>query len=370
MKIKESLYFNRLEYERKLEALVANQGMNDIREREVLKNRQIYGYSTKIGMGAILWLPTMGLSTFTSLVGFRQLWVACSKLEVVNGIIKKYKITPYQCNLRDRVIPIVINVLTAGIGFGTSALLSEISTMGVEGASAQGLVFDPPTSLGEIADSAAANPSAFADGFFHGAEAQVDAASAALGPGNAAANVTQATMENAVPLSVGGEFMDGGNVGYASAAVVERFLVQHAVASSLEHMADQSARNELYRRITQDQQVAEMRPSEEMYKWHQELDEVQTAIQVQYVELVTAHSELLNRGSTERNLEFSSMKMRDQVVSLDSRARDDCLNAEDCQKARFVNAWVCCLKRWEEILKKQAIKQAEWQIIINKWQHC
>ncbi|TVY66923.1 hypothetical protein Focb16_v011212 [Fusarium oxysporum f. sp. cubense] len=368
MKIKESLYFNRLEYETKLEELVTTQRMNEIREREVLKNRQIYGYSTKIGMGAILWLPTMGLSTITSIVGFRQLWVACSKLNVINGIIKKYKITPYECNLRDRVIPIVINVLTAGVGFGASVLLSDIAAMGVEGASAQGIVFDPPESLGEIADSATADPSNFADGFFHGAEAQIDSLSAALDPGNTAANVTQATMENAVPLSVGGEFMDGGNFGYEAAATVERFLVQQAVASSLEHMDDQSARNNLYRRISQDEQVSEMRPTHEMYKWHEELDEVQTAIQVQYVELITAHSALLNRGSTERHLKALSIKMRDQVVSLDARARDDCLNAEDCQKARFVNAWVSCLKSWEETIKEQAIKQGEWQIIINKWQ--
>ncbi|WKT45226.1 hypothetical protein QSH57_010079 [Fusarium oxysporum f. sp. vasinfectum] len=350
MKIKESLYFNRLEYETKLEELVTTQRMNEIREREVLKNRQIYGYSTKIGMGAILWLPTMGLSTITSIVGFRQLWGS------------------YECNLRDRVIPIVINVLTAGIGFGTSVLLSDIAAMGVEGASAEGVVFDPPESLGEIADSATADPSNFADGFFHGAEAQIDSLSAALDPGNTAANVTQATMENAVPLSVGGEFMDGGNVGYEAAATVERFLVQQAVASSLEHMDDQSARNNLYKRISQDEQVSEMRPTHEMYKWHEELDEVQTAIQVQYVELITAHSALLNRGSTERHLKALSIKMRDQVVSLDARARDDCLNAEDCQKARFVNAWVSCLKSWEETIKEQAIKQGEWQIIINKWQ--
>ncbi|KAF5969001.1 hypothetical protein FBULB1_10465 [Fusarium bulbicola] len=190
MKFQESLYFNRLEYETKLEALVAAQRMNDIREREVLKNRQIYGYSTKIGMGAILWLPTMGLSTITSIVGFRHLWVACSKLDVINGIIKKYKITPYECNLRDRMVPVLINVLTAGVGFGTSVLLSDIAAMGVEGASAQGVIFDPPHGLGEIADSAMADPSNFTDGFVHGAEAQMDSLSAALGPGDAAANVT------------------------------------------------------------------------------------------------------------------------------------------------------------------------------------
>ncbi|KAF4958932.1 hypothetical protein FGADI_2011 [Fusarium gaditjirri] len=279
MKIRESLYFDRLEYETKLEALVASHGINEIREREVLKNRQIYGYSTKIGMGAILWFPTMGLSTITSIVGFRQLWVACSKLNVINGIIKKHNITPYECNLRDRVIPIVINVLTAGVGFGTSVLLSDIAAIGVEGASAQGVMFDPPQGLGDIADSAAADPSNFADGFFHGVEAQIDSISAALGSGDVAANVTQATMENAVPLSVGGEFMDGGNFGYEAAATVERFLVQQAVASSLEHMGDQSARNYLYSRITQDQQASEIRPTDEIYKWHEELDKVQTAIQ-------------------------------------------------------------------------------------------
>lgn len=368
MKFKESIYFNCLEYETKLEALVAAQRVSDIREREVIKNRQIYGYSTKIGMGVILWLPTMGLSTITSIVGFRQLWVACSKLDVINRIIKKHKITPYDCNLRERVIPIVINVLTAGVGFGTSVLLSDIAAMGVEGASAQGVVFDPPHGLGEIADSATADPSNFADGFLHGAEAQMDSLSAALGPGDAAANVTEATMENAVPLSVGGEFMDGGNVGFEAAAILERFLVQQAVASSLEYVDDQSARNCAYREVLKGNQVSELRPTDEMYKWHEELDQVQAAIQVQYVELITAHSALLNRGSTAQYLRDLSIEMRDQVVSLDARARDDCLNAEDCQKARFINAWVSCLKTWEERMKEQAIKQGEWQIIINTWQ--
>ncbi|KAF5703612.1 hypothetical protein FMUND_12905 [Fusarium mundagurra] len=368
MKFKESLYFNRLEYETKLEALVAAGRMNEIREREVLKNRQIYGYSTKIGMGAILWLPTMGMSTITSVVGFRQLWVACSKLDVVNGIIKKYKITPYECDLRDRLVPIVINVLTAGVGFGTSVLLSDMAAMGVEGASAQGLVFDPPTGLGDITDSATTDPINFADGFLHGAEAQLDSLSAALGPGNTAANVTEATMENAVPLSVGGEFMDGGNVGYEAAATAERFLVQQAVATSLEYMDHQSTRNCSHREIFTDEHVSKMRPTQEMHKWHEELDNVQAAIQVQYVELITAHSTLLNKGSTAQHLKDLSIKMRDEVVSLDARARDDCLNAEDCQRARFINAWVSCLKTWEERMKEQAIKQGEWEIIINKWQ--
>ncbi|KAI8656455.1 hypothetical protein NCS56_01249600 [Fusarium sp. Ph1] len=370
MRFSDTLYFNKLEYSNKLEGLVACQRINEVREREVLKNRQIYGYSTKIGMGAILWLPTAGLSTITSVVGFRQLWVACAKLEVINSIIKKYGITPHQCGFRDRVVPIVTNVLTVGIGCGMSFLLSDVAAMGVEGASAQGVTFDPPTSVGEVASSAAANPGSFVDGFFHGVEAQVDSVSAALDPGNTAANVTQATMENAVPLSVGAEFMDGGNVGFSAAAVVERFLVQQAVASSLEHMADQSARNKLYRRIAEEDQVAQIRPSEEMYEWQQDLEEVHDALHMQYAELITAHSELLNRnrGKNEKqHLVIQSKQMRDEVVSLGARARDNRLAAEECQKARFVSAWVSCLKKWEETIKEQAGMQAEWQRVIEKW---
>ncbi|KAI8713001.1 hypothetical protein NCS52_01243200 [Fusarium sp. LHS14.1] len=369
MRFSDTLYFNTLEYSNKLEGLVACHRINEVREREVLKNRQIYGYSTKIGMGAILWLPTAGLSTITALVGFRQLWVACAKLDVINSIIKKYGITPHQCGFRDRVVPIVTNVLTAGIGCGMSYLLSDVAAMGVEGASAQGVMFDPPT-VGEAASSAAASPGSFVDGFFHGVEAQVDSVSAALDPGNTAANVTQATMENAVPLSVGTEFMDGGNVGFAAAAVVERFLVQQAVASSLEHMADQSARNKLYRRIAEEDQVTQTRPSEEMYEWQQDLEEVHDALQLQYAELITAHSELLNRNRVKngkQHIVTQSKQMRDKVVSLGANARDNRLAAEECQKARFVSAWISCLKKWEETIKEQAGIQAEWQIVIDKW---
>jgi hypothetical protein len=203
-------------------------------------------------MGALLFVPTAGLSSITSCIGFRQLGVACSKLDVINNITKKYGITPYQCQFRDRAVPIAISVLTAGVGFGTSCLLSDISGMGVEGATAQGVSFDPPTSVEEVVNSATMNPSGFVDGFFHGAEAQVDSVSAAFDSGDTAANVTQATVENVVPASVGSEYINGGNVGYAAAALVERFLIQHAVASSIEHRTDQSARNELYRRVAQE----------------------------------------------------------------------------------------------------------------------
>ncbi|KAL2671354.1 hypothetical protein Neosp_013937 [[Neocosmospora] mangrovei] len=109
-----------------------------------------------------------------------------------------------------------------------------------------------------------------------------------------------ATMENAAPLSVRAEFMDGGNAGFAAAAVVERFLVQQAVASSLEHMADQSARNKLYRRIAGEDEVAQIRRSEEMYEWQQDLEEVHDALHLQYAQLITAHSELLNRNRDAR----------------------------------------------------------------------
>lgn len=147
MKVSDALYFNTLEYTNKLEALVASQRMNEVRNREVRKNRQIYGYWTKLGMGALLFVPTAGLSSVSSCIAFRQLWVACSKLDVINNIIKKYGVTPYQCQFRDRAIPIVATVLTAGIGFGTSCALSDISGMGVEGATAQEESSDPPTSV-------------------------------------------------------------------------------------------------------------------------------------------------------------------------------------------------------------------------------
>ncbi|SPJ90987.1 uncharacterized protein FTOL_13389 [Fusarium torulosum] len=122
-------------------------------------------------MGAILFPPTGGLSTITFVVGFRQLWVACAKLDVMNSIIKKYNITPYKCGFHDRVVPIVTNVLTAGIGCGMSYLLGDIVSIAVEGASAQGVSFDPPTGAEDVASSAMANPGSFADGFVHPIEA-------------------------------------------------------------------------------------------------------------------------------------------------------------------------------------------------------
>jgi len=367
MRFSDALYFNSLEYTNKLEALVASQRINEIREREVLKNRQIYGYWTKVGMGALLFVPTMGLSSVTSGIGFRQLWVACSKLDVINNIIKKYGITPYQCQFRDRAIPIVISVLTAGIGFGTSCALSDISGMGVEGGSAQGLSFGPPTSVEGVIDSATTNPSGFVDGAFHGVGAQIEAVSAALSPGDTADNVTQATVENAVPASMGSEYYEGANAGYATAAIVERFLVQHAVASSLEHIADQSAREELYRRVAQEDDAI-LSPTKEMYDWERELGEVHDALNEQYAGMITEHSRMLHQNKTKpRDVVAKSMAMREMVVSLESRAREERLNSEQCRQFRFVSSWVSCLKTWEDTLKEQASAQAEWDVIIQQW---
>ncbi|KAK7428855.1 hypothetical protein QQZ08_004625 [Neonectria magnoliae] len=65
-----------------------------------------------------------------------------------------------------------------------------------------------------------------------------------------ASNVTQAAVENAVPVSRGAEFFDGGHTGLTAAAIAERFAVQEAIATSLENVADRLARNRLYARGT------------------------------------------------------------------------------------------------------------------------
>ncbi|RSM04972.1 hypothetical protein CDV31_009773 [Fusarium ambrosium] len=369
MRFSDTIHFDSTEYESKLEGLVASQQINEIREREILKNRQIYGYYTKICMGAILCVPTAGMSTITSVVGYRQLQVACAKLEVINSIIKKYSIEPHQCGFRDRAIPIVTNVLTAGIGFGVSFLLGDLAAMGVEGASAQGIRFDPPTGVEDVASSAIASPGSFTDGFIHGFEAQVDMVSAAVDSGNTAENVAQTMVENAVPISVGAEFMDGGNLGFSAAAIVERFLVQQAVASSLENMADNNARRTLERRIAEGDHIAQIRASEEMCEWQQNLEKVHDAICVQYTELMMAHSELVNRGKNEkRDNVIQSEEIREKAMTLEATARDNRLNTEECQKAGHVSGWVSCLKEWEETITKQASVQVAWQMIIDEWE--
>jgi hypothetical protein len=55
------------------------------------------------------------------------------------------------------------------------------------------------------------------------------------------------------------------------------------------------------------------------------------------------------------------------VVSLESRAREERLNTEQCRQLRFVSSWVSCLKSWEDTLKEQASAQAEWKVIIDQW---
>ncbi|KAK7404064.1 hypothetical protein QQX98_010150 [Neonectria punicea] len=355
MKPGESVYFNTREYASKLERLVACQKINEIREREVLKNRQIYAAYTKMGIGAILFVPTAGMSAITSALSFRQLLVACQKLQVIKSILVKYGITLHECGYRDRVIPIVTNILTAGIGFGCSFLLSDIAATGIEGAAAQGVY---PVAHTGIASSAVADPAAFVGGFVHGVEAQLDSVSAALSPGDVASNVTQAALENAVPLSVGAEFFDGGHTGFTAAAIVERFLVQEAIATSLQNVADGHARNRLHRRIAEESQTADER--------QRELGEVHEALHAQYVNLMTAHSKLL-RNSKSRHPDVAALGgVRDRVMAWEERARDDRSRAEECQKARFVSQFEDCLKKWENTIKKQAGAQAEWQMIIDK----
>jgi hypothetical protein len=366
MGLSDTLYFNSRKYAIKLEGLVACERISEVREREVLKNRQIYGYSTKIGMGAILFVPTGGLSTITSVVGFRQLWVTCAKLKVINSIIEKYNITPYECGFRDLVVPIVTNVLTAGIGCGVSYLLGDIASIGVEGASTQGVSFIPLPGAEDVVSSAMANPDSFAGGFAHGVEAQVHTVSAALDPGDTAANITQATIDSTVPMSVGDAYVEGGNIGYSTAAFTERFLVQQTVASSLQHIADQSACNRLHRRIAKEAQDTHKRPSEEMRGWHQELEEVYDALLVQYADLITAHSELLNKGENKRQgILVQSKQMPDKIVTLSDVTRDCHFQAEEYNGTRFINAWDSCLKKWEEAMMEQASTQAEWKMIMN-----
>ncbi|RSL47662.1 hypothetical protein CEP54_013282 [Fusarium duplospermum] len=368
MRFSDTIHFDSTEYESKLEELVASQQMNEIREREILKNRQIYGYWTKICMGVLLCAPTAGMSAITSAVGYRQLHVACAKLDVINRIIEKYGIKPHQCGFRDRAIPIVTNVLTAGFGFGVSFMLSEVAAMGVEGASAQGVMFDPPTGVEDVASSAIASPGSFTDGFIHGFEAQVDMVSAAVDSGNTAENVAQTMVDNAVPVSVGAEFLDGGNIGFSAAAIVERFLIQQALASSLESMADADARRRLERRIAEGDHIEQIRASEEMCEWQQKLEKVYDAICVQHTELMTTHSELLDRGKNEeREIAIQSKRMREMVMSLDERSRESRLNTEECQKAGHVSAWVSCLKEWEATITKQAGAQCAWQMLIDEW---
>ncbi|KAM5347777.1 hypothetical protein ACJ41O_007601 [Fusarium nematophilum] len=284
MRFSETLSFNKPEYTAKLEGLVASQRINEIREREVLKTRQIYGAYTKISMGVILAVPTAGMTMISSTIGCRQLWVACSKLKVIQSIIAKYGITPHQCSLRDRVIPIVTNVLTAGVGFGASFILGDIATMGMEQATAQGVTFGPAPGVEQMASSAVENPASFGDGFLHGAEAQVDGVAASLEPGDAASNVAQANVENAVPASVGPAFMDGGQAGFEAAAAAERFLIQQAIASSLEHFADEQARRQLQSEIADESEAEQLRCMGEICDWHQELDGRHDALNVQYVD--------------------------------------------------------------------------------------
>ncbi|SPJ90986.1 uncharacterized protein FTOL_13388 [Fusarium torulosum] len=155
-------------------------------------------------------------------------------------------------------------------------------------------------------------------------------------------------MDGGIPLSVGGEYIDSGNVGYSAATFAERSLVQQTVASSLEHMADQNACNRLHKRVSKGAQDTHIRPSEEMYEWQQELEEVYDALH-----------------NKRQGILVQSKQMRDKIVALDDVGRVCHLQAEGYKGTRFMSAWDYCLKKWEETTIEQTSARAEWQIIIN-----
>lgn len=132
-------------------------------------------------------------------------------------------------------------------------------------------------------------------------------------------------------------------------------------------MADQSAGNELYKKVAQEFHAI-LSPTKDMYDWERELGEVHDALHEQYVGFTTDHSGMLHQNKTRpRDAVAKSMVKREMVVSLESSAREERLNTEQCRQLRFVSSWVSCLKTWEDALKEQASAQAEWDVIIQQW---
>lgn len=373
MGINDLLSFDEDAYAKKLEAIAVSGSMNEIREREVCKIRQIWGAGTKIGMGAFLALPTMGLTAISSLVGIRQLWVACAKLEAIKAVMKKHEITPHECSLRDAIIPITTNVLTASIGFGTSLGLSEVACMGAEQAAAQGVMPAPNVDITETLISAVEAPTVFGQGFMHGVETQVDGVLAALfEPGDAAANVAQTKIENAVPVGYcgGNTYINGASLGKTVAASMERFAVQLAITSFLESMAETRARDCLDRAIANQQPTEELRHSGEIYEWQHELDQVHGRLHEQYIDLSTVHSALekASKGAVGCVATADlSQAMLEKTKTADTEAGRKRLDVESPPENWNVTGWFSALEEWQTSLKHQAHAEGEWQLIIDEW---
>lgn len=376
VRFQDLLFFDGPAYKHKLDVFATEKKFHEILEREVIKTRQVWGAGTKIGMGIILLLPTMGLTTISSIVGMRQLWVACSKLKVITDIIKKYDITPHECSLRDAVIPIVINVLTAGIGFGTSLGLSEIAMMGVDEAAAQGVTPAEHSGLEATASSAAANPVEFAEGFMHGVETQVDTVQAAiLQPGDAASNAAQVNVEDAVLVGNGGgggAYMDGANLGATAAPAAKRFMLQTLISTFLETMTDAHAKDCLGKVVVEEGLTEELRGSGKIYEWQKEMEQAGEAIHKQFLNLTKAH--LVLTGLTQARhsaIAQNSKAIYKEMARRDDATRDLGVAAETARTAPSkkwnAGTWFKALQNWNKALKYQANSQAGWQITIDEW---
>jgi hypothetical protein len=222
----------------KIETLAKSGCHAELATREINKRRRIYSSKVKLVCTSVLLFPTAGATAFGLVLALRQRSVAKKKYEAITSAMNRYNMRLPTPRKRDKAIPLVVNIAVYSLTLGLLWGFEELGLFAANGMSEVGITLSSDlvgTSHIDQAMQMISDPSAFAHGVTHGAEAQVGDVHAAISPHE---TVLNESIKMAQPISTTTtQYLSGGTAGYAVMPVVEKFALVNVASGAMERMA-------------------------------------------------------------------------------------------------------------------------------------
>jgi hypothetical protein len=213
MAIWEMFYFNKNEYQMKIQELGKGGNKRELATREVLKRRQINSTKVRLIFCGALLLPTCGMTVVGFLLALRKRKLAKEKYRIVVNTINHHRIGLPKHRNRDWLIPIVVNTSIYVVTFGIIWGLDHVANEAWEYLMPNGFVPVDDcinTSTEATAQQFLADPGLFMEGVVHGTQSGVGFIDAAVSP---TGNVVNDIANNSMPFGTPAPFVYGAEVG-------------------------------------------------------------------------------------------------------------------------------------------------------------